>query len=249
MENCFSAGAHVERIIPTGLPVLYFYLSEKPVLKLANSKKQLNNNTYLCGQYNHFFDLQVTGKMDLFAVVFQPYALSMIFGIPSPDFINNQISLQDIYPLLDHELSDKIANAITFAERVDIIETFIFQQLRKIPEHAHLARLRSSINFIARENHYNTNQLAGNACLSKKQFERIFRQFIGLPPHKFIQVLRLQKALLQKQLLPAAHLTRIAMEAGYFDQSHMNREFKNLTGMTPKKYFSAGTPHSDFFMM
>jgi len=249
MENCFSAGVHLERIIPTGLPVLYFYLSDKPVLIQANSQDHLKHHAYLCGQYNQFFDLQVTGNMHLFAVVFQPYALSMIFGIPSTELVNDQISLQEIYPQLGHELSSKIGDAISFAERVDIIETFIFKQLKKKPEHTHMARLRSSINIISQENYFNSAQLAANACLSRKQFERVFRQFIGLPPHKFIRVLRLQKSLLQKQLFPGANLTRVAIEAGYFDQSHMIREFKNLTGMTPKKYFSVCIPHSDFFMM
>lgn len=246
MENCFSAGkAHVERIIPTGLPVLYFYLNHRPLI--LQSKKRLTSTAYLCGQYNRFYDLQVAGHLHLFAVVFQPYAMPLFFNLPAFDFFNHQIPLKEALPEIGAELSNKIEEASTFHQRVFVLECFFLRQLKKYSSFDYLPRLQDSLNQLNREA-VSTSQLAENACLSRKQYERVFQKFIGLPPRQFIKVLRLQKALWHKKMAPCENLSSIAVSSGYFDQSHMVREFKSLTGMTPKHYFSNCEPHADYFM-
>lgn len=247
MDNCFSASTqHVERIIPTGLPVLYFYLNDKP--RIFQSRQQLKSPAYLCGQYNQFFDLQVNGNFTLFAVVLQPYALPVIFNLPAIELFNYQIPLQDLLPKLDQEITSKIGEAADFYQRVSIIENFILEKSGKNTSLTYLPRLQKSLCSLERETMLNTSQLAENACLSRKQFERMFQHFVGLPPRQFIKVLRLQKVLWLKHNSPAANLTQIALKSGYFDQAHMTRDFKGMTGLTPIKYFSICKPYADFFM-
>lgn len=76
--------------------------------------------------------------------------------------------------------------------------------------------------------------LATLAGLSVCRFVTVFRRQVGLTPHRFICHRRIHyaKALLRQGMPPAL----AASEAGFFDQSHLSRHFKNICGVTPGRY-------------
>ena len=80
--------------------------------------------------------------------------------------------------------------------------------------------------------------------LSMWRFATVFRQQVGVAPHRYICRLRLERAqALIREGVPAA---TAASEAGFYDQSHLSRHFKNVFGMTPGQYMSATArqPHT-----
>ncbi|HEU0201252.1 MAG TPA: AraC family transcriptional regulator [Burkholderiaceae bacterium] len=76
--------------------------------------------------------------------------------------------------------------------------------------------------------------LAGIAALSVFRFARVFRHRVGVPPHRYINNRRVQRAqaLLRAGMSPAL----VAGETGFYDQSHLSKHFKNVCGMTPAQY-------------
>jgi transcriptional regulator GlxA family with amidase domain len=76
--------------------------------------------------------------------------------------------------------------------------------------------------------------LAELAGLSIWRFSTVFRERLGMPPHRYIRVLRVRRAqaLLEKGM-PAAI---VAGEVGFYDQSHLARCFKRVCNMTPSQY-------------
>ena len=77
-------------------------------------------------------------------------------------------------------------------------------------------------------------ELATMADLSVWRFATVFRQQMGLSPHRYICRLRVERAqVLIREGMPAA---TAASEAGFYDQSHLARHFKNWCGMTPGQY-------------
>jgi AraC-like DNA-binding protein len=78
------------------------------------------------------------------------------------------------------------------------------------------------------------SELAGMTGLSMWRFATVFRQQVGVAPHRYICRLRLERAqALIREGVPAA---TAASEAGFYDQSHLSRHFKNVFGMTPGQY-------------
>lgn len=75
-------------------------------------------------------------------------------------------------------------------------------------------------------------EIADMAGLSVSQCARQFRRVTGLAPHRYLLQVRVAHV---KTLLQDAHrdLALIAMDAGFFDQSHMTRVFRRVTGTTP----------------
>jgi len=82
--------------------------------------------------------------------------------------------------------------------------------------------------------------LAQIAGLSVCRFATVFRQRMGIPPHRYICILRVRHAqALLRSGMPAAN---VASEAGFYDQSHLSRHFKNVCGMTPRQYLQEAGP-------
>jgi len=70
---------------------------------------------------------------------------------------------------------------------------------------------------------------------------------MGLSPSKFIRIARFQQTLRLKLVNPQLSLTVLAQECRYYDQSHFSREFKEISGVSPRQYFGADHGMNDFF--
>ena len=71
---------------------------------------------------------------------------------------------------------------------------------------------------------------------SRRQFERVFKETVGIPPKFFSLITRFNHATTLITQLSKTSLADIATDAGYSDQSHMNHDFKRMTGFTPKTF-------------
>jgi AraC-like DNA-binding protein len=77
-------------------------------------------------------------------------------------------------------------------------------------------------------------QLAALVNVTPTYIARLFKKTVGLPPHEYQTQLRVKKAkhLLQTSLSSA----EVALETGFYDQSHLNKHFKRLVGVTAGQY-------------
>lgn len=75
-------------------------------------------------------------------------------------------------------------------------------------------------------------ELAQAVQMSRYYFSRLFKQSTGLTPHQYLIHCRVEQA---KQLLLQSQLSiaEIAYSVGFANQSHLNRHFKRLLGITP----------------
>ena len=78
-------------------------------------------------------------------------------------------------------------------------------------------------------------ELAKDAGTSVRGLERAFDRDYGLSPQQYLRRLRMQTAC---QLLVSSRLAlaQVADRCGFADQSHFTRDFRSLTGMTPRTY-------------
>lgn len=78
------------------------------------------------------------------------------------------------------------------------------------------------------------DQLSDQAGLSRFHLIRVFRRQVGLTPHAYLTQRRLCRA---KDLLDQDRpIAEVALETGFSDQSHLNRAFKKIHGITPGQY-------------
>jgi AraC-like DNA-binding protein len=71
---------------------------------------------------------------------------------------------------------------------------------------------------------------------SHRRFIALFRRAVGLTPKVFWRVRRFQRAIARLAAASDTSLAELALDEGYSDQSHFNREFREFTGLTPRQY-------------
>jgi AraC-like DNA-binding protein len=76
--------------------------------------------------------------------------------------------------------------------------------------------------------------LAALAGLSPWRFSLVFRQHMGVPPHRYISLCRIERA--RELLQQGVSAATVADACGFYDQSHFTRHFKHHCGMTPGQY-------------
>ena len=87
------------------------------------------------------------------------------------------------------------------------------------------------------ENKITVDWLAGQACLSPRQFERSCQQYLGIGPRSFSRLARFHKAYELKVNHSDYSWLRIAMDCGYHDYQHLSKDFLEYTQALPNQFF------------
>jgi AraC family transcriptional regulator len=97
--------------------------------------------------------------------------------------------------------------------------------------------VQRAVNFI--EQHYASDirieDIARAAFLSPFHLSRLFRRETGLAPHQYLVRVRLEAARGLLATAPGSSLSDIATAVGFYDQSHMTRQFRRIFGITPRQ--------------
>ena len=103
----------------------------------------------------------------------------------------------------------------------------------------------------AAKGNMSATEMASVACLGERQFLRVFRQYVGIPPKQFIRLRRFHKTIQEMQMKAhrglAIDLMSVALEHGYYDLSHMALEFQQMGCVSPSHFRMLGIPLSTDF--
>ena len=78
--------------------------------------------------------------------------------------------------------------------------------------------------------------LVARYALTKRSLQRLFEHYVGIGPKWVINRFRMHEAVERLKLAEPVDWAAFALELGYFDQAHFNRDFKALIGCTPRRY-------------
>jgi AraC-like DNA-binding protein len=78
--------------------------------------------------------------------------------------------------------------------------------------------------------------IGGVSGTGRRHIERLFREQVGLTPKTYARVVRFTAAAARVTDDPSARLADVSSDGGYFDQSHMVREFLSFAGRTPEQF-------------
>lgn len=210
------------------------------------TNKQLQPQSFIGGISTEFTELTSTGNVDMIVVVFQPFGARTFFPLPMSEFFNNCISVNDIGDISLKELANQIQDVKESKLSIELIEKHFIKQLHSF-DHYNYKRVVAAIEAVNSQPQIDVVTLSNTACLSYKQFTRIFTEYVGAKPKEFTRIIRFQRALYILQTNPRISLTQLAFECGYYDQPHLIKEFKTFAGCTPTEFMANCLPYSDYF--
>lgn len=227
---------------PIGCPQLIFHRRARfyiPELQSDQARFSIS------GQVNFPARVQSTGNVETIVVVFYPHAVGTMFNIPVSVFYNHEI---DGYSLGDKRLNilaDDVFNADDSREAVRMIDGWLLSRLEESAIY-NFNRVGASLRHLFLDNSISVESMAQHACLSRKQFERVFFSAVGMKPKEYSSVVRFQKSLWFMQN-EARDFADIAYSCGYADQSHFIRECRRYSGITPAGLLKTQPVYSDLF--
>ncbi|WP_165156772.1 helix-turn-helix domain-containing protein [Parabacteroides sp. ZJ-118] len=234
-----------ERTLPTGCVQLIFHRGKRLLLV---GKKESQPQAFICGQCLGFSDVMSAGRIEMIAVVFQPYAARAILQLPLDLFYGKLIAVDALEDPELSILSGKVTEADDHETCVRLIERFLIRRLYRFEGYAYnVKRITAVLYQINKQAKTDIPELSEIACLSPKQFNRIFLSYVGATPKAFLRIVRMQRALFKIQQDSSISFAQLAYECGFSDQSHLIKEFKLFSGYTPTEYLSLCAPYSDYF--
>jgi AraC-like DNA-binding protein len=171
---------------------------------------------------------------------FRPGAVRSVFGCAANQLLDESARLSDLRatPLA---FTDMLARADTLRARHEALEHWVRNALNAITpnDRAVLAACRA----LCHDAHLPIASVAERSGWNARMLHRQFIAACGYGPKHLQRVMRVQTALRAAHRgAPFDRLPQIAAAAGFSDQAHMTREFRDLTGFTPASYLARSTP-------
>lgn len=232
-----------QRVIPAGSIGLTFSRETQVYLP---GEVGLLPRSYISGQSTRYTDINFKA-LDSIIIVFQPIGGRLFFRMPMNELRNNIISINALSDSRILELEERLMNTIDNTTCVRYIEDFLMKSFHPIQEYNY-KRLASVIGMI-NQGESDIWKLSQTACLSYKQFKRIFAEYTGLNPKDYLQITRFSKASHLLQVQPKIGISELADDCGYYDKSHLIKDFKTFSGYTPMEFLSNSDSYSDIMAL
>jgi AraC-like DNA-binding protein len=209
------------------------------------------NRLQVSGVSTSKFTRILQGQGFAFGVKFKPGGFHPFLDSPVSSLTNRIVAANDVFGADGDELEATLVSAGEEGERVHAVDAFF---LRRVPEPDDNVPLADRlVGEILRQPQIRTvEDLATQTCLGKRSLQRLFREYVGVPPKWVIRRYRLHELIERLDAGPERNWSDLALELGYFDQAHLINDFKAITGYSPAEYrernhHDAGTSigHSD----
>ncbi len=231
-----------EKILPRTTVELMFNLGN-PHKVLAVDGKQCDKAYdcgWLSGMQQRFLTVHTPNGSHLISISLKPVGAWRLLRLPLTDVTGRVPLLSSIWGQRIDSLSDQLLSLETADQRFQVLEDWLRQQLdlsRRVPDwlqHA-ASRLEDSHGRLG------IQSLSRELGISRSLLHRDFREHIGLAPKSYAGLCRFDYLLKHPAKSYDAWLDT-AEQLGYYDDSHLYRDFRRITGATPRQYWQMRSP-------
>jgi AraC-like DNA-binding protein len=225
----------VHRALPDNCLELIFYCQGRFSI---GSAKGNEGDTFTSGVFGHaqkYRQFITSNDFTLFGVFLYPYSLKMLFDLPAHELTDAMVDCETLWGVEGRILEEKVMLAPDDARRVKIVSNFLLDRMKTIEKRDadfmhHLKKVVTSNSIVP------IPSFASDCNLSRRQFERKFKEFSGFSPNDFFRIVRFKNVLKESEHRNKS-LAQIAIDSGYYDQSHFTNEFKKYSGYSPREFF------------
>lgn len=200
---------------------------------------RMNKDCYLIGQpLSKRVSISNPSGIDILGVKFATLGLFRLTGIDMKHISNKIIDANTVWNYEIDLLYEEILERHTIFERIKAIEHFLIKKKAQQRFNEKTSLLHHSICQMEADKIYDISKLRQGVFTTKKTYERYFLNYMGVTPKQYANICRFNhvfKYLGTVSEQPDWH--DIVAKFGYYDQSHLNREFKRYSGKTPSEFY------------
>jgi AraC-like DNA-binding protein len=177
-----------------------------------------------------------------------PLGARALLGVPAGELAGIDVHGADVFGRLAGEIHDRVRTAAAWPERFAVLEDFLISRLRDADERAGVSSgvRRAWDELLRTKGTAAVADLAAETGWSDRHLRERFRIETGLGPKEAGRVIRFDRARRRLARRAAAGqppgLADLAVSAGYFDQAHMDRDFRRLAGCSPSRWLAEEGP-------
>jgi len=229
--------AEVPLIINFGAPIRLFDVEDRT--------RSTELGSFATGAYDSHVVVEANGSQGGIQIDFTILGMRLFLGRPLAELTNRGVALEDVFGPAGRRVTMELHDAPTWDARFDLLDREIGFRIaeatrpasevlctwKRIVESSGLVTIRS---------------LVEETGWSQKHLISQFREHIGLAPKMFARVMRFGHAVDRLRRRGHGNLTELALDCGYYDQSHFDRDFRAFAGVTPTELLSTLGSHGGF---
>jgi AraC-like DNA-binding protein len=243
-----------ERILPTGRVQVILNLARDFLLDCPEGEADCRMPPALVVGARSTYEIVDTSDMaDLIGIVFAPGGFGLFAGDAVDLFSNRSVDLEAVWGGCARGLRDRMRELRSPELRLRCLESFLREWIApRLTRHGPWppgpqSRSRSGeVAFALRAfdcgaDAATVREVARRIGWSERRFSQIFRESVGLSPVVWRRVQRFQRAVQQLHAGVEVRWAELALDCGFYDQSHFANEFRAFSGIDATTYAARRT--------
>jgi AraC-like DNA-binding protein len=173
-----------------------------------------------------------------FGVRFVPGGLANVANVQSSELIGEAVPMTDF--LKKDSLLERMDDLQDFGRRIEAISTYLLSRIHKSYGSADVVRYCTD-RIIASQGGVHIGDLSEETGYTIRYLRILYHQHVGISPKELCEIIKFQNSYLQYAHLQKENrefsLCDLAAQAGYYDQSHMNKCYHKMVGAIPQKFY------------
>jgi AraC-like DNA-binding protein len=232
-----------KRVFPNGCVELLLNFGE-PYRIVDGGREDVCRHAWLGGPQVGPLVVEQPRRQHVVGVRLRPAGAYAVVGRPMHEVVGLSVDLRDVVGRGADELVERCDAEASVAGRFRLVAEWIGRRLARAGGMDEavawaVARLDASGGTVP------IAALRERMGLSKARLVAAFREQVGLTPKRYARVVRFRRTLGLLQGAEAVRLSDVALEGRFYDQAHMNAEFRALGGVTPRAFLAARHPVGD----
>lgn len=228
-----------EIILPDGEPQLVITLDDS--IRKVKTNIHYNSSfielkqSWLKGMFSTPVMFEAEQDSTVLCIQFEPFGLSGLLGIPAIEYSESFVPSDLIFGSSINTLREQLFETSSFNEKIILVENYLENKFKTT------TLKKTLVETIIKNQKFTSMSLSNfkeNTGYSKKHIIGKFKEQVGLTPKSYQRLLNINKAIVLLSKYEHSNYTHIAHDCGFYDQSHFIKNFKLITGITPKNYLS-----------
>jgi AraC-like DNA-binding protein len=235
------AAHRYERILPTGCTQVILNLEHDCLHDcFAGAPDQPVAPALVVGGRSAYEIVAARDMASLIGISFKPGGFAAFAGDAVDRFSNLSIPLEATWGAASLTLRSRLRETDDIRTRFRIIEAFLVERLAACARPNAGARRRvvefALSNFGSAPALSTVREVARSTGLSERRFSQIFREEVGLSPKVWCRIQRFQRAVRLLHSSADVPWAEMALDCGFYDQSHFANEFRAFSGVDATTY-------------